>query len=221
MSDTKPALDPENTLYLDIRPGRVVIQLLPDIAPMHVAQIKTLVRRGFYDGTPFHRVIEGFMAQGGDPTGTGTGGSDLGDIRGGVLRLGEVRARHLRHGALAKPAQRQQPVLHHVRAGVAPERPVYDLGPGGRRHGRSSTRSSAAAVAAAPCRTRTRSRNSASRRTTRRSGGDPPLALDPRCGLAFKAPRRTSCTGEPVAQVVEHETFNLGVVGSSPTGLTI
>ena len=76
-----PKLDPENTLYLDTTSGRVVIQLLPDVAPMHVAQIKALVRRGFYDGTPFHRVIEGFMAQGGDPTGTGTGGSDLADIR--------------------------------------------------------------------------------------------------------------------------------------------
>ena len=71
----------ENTLYLDIPHGRVVIELRPDLAPMHVAQIKTLVRKGFYDGTPFHRVIEGFMAQGGDPTGTGTGGSDLDDIR--------------------------------------------------------------------------------------------------------------------------------------------
>lgn len=78
MSDT--TLDPENTLYLDIRPGRVVIQLRPDIAPSHVQQIKTLVRRGFYDDTPFHRVIEGFMAQGGDPTGTGSGGSDLANI---------------------------------------------------------------------------------------------------------------------------------------------
>jgi len=81
MSDAKPALDPENTLYLDLKQGRVVIQLLPDIAPMHVQQIKTLVRKGFYDGTVFHRVIEGFMAQGGDPTGTGTGGSDLDNIR--------------------------------------------------------------------------------------------------------------------------------------------
>src|SRR6201998_1330614 len=80
MSDSKPALDPENTLNLDLKTGRVVIQLLPDIAPMHVAQIKTLVRRGFYDGTVFHRVIEGFMAQGGDPTGTGTGGSKLPDL---------------------------------------------------------------------------------------------------------------------------------------------
>ena len=77
MSDAKPALDPENTLHLDLKQGRVVIQLLPDIAPMHVQQIKTLARQGFYDGTPFHRVIEGFMAQGGDPTGTGGGGSKL------------------------------------------------------------------------------------------------------------------------------------------------
>jgi peptidylprolyl isomerase len=78
MSDTTP--DPENTLYLDIKPGRVVIQLRPDLAPTHVQQIKTLVRRGFYNDTPFHRVIEGFMAQGGDPTGTGSGGSDLDNI---------------------------------------------------------------------------------------------------------------------------------------------
>jgi peptidylprolyl isomerase len=72
-----PAADPENTLYMDLKYGRVVIMLLPDVAPKHVAQIKTLTRQGFYDGTPFHRVIEGFMAQGGDPTGTGTGGSRL------------------------------------------------------------------------------------------------------------------------------------------------
>jgi peptidylprolyl isomerase len=71
------ATDPENTIYMDLKQGRVVIQLLPDIAPKHVAQIKALTRQGFYDGTPFHRVIEGFMAQGGDPTGTGTGGSKL------------------------------------------------------------------------------------------------------------------------------------------------
>ncbi|HEX2942063.1 MAG TPA: peptidylprolyl isomerase [Rhodopila sp.] len=81
MSESKPALDPENTLYLDLKDGRVVIQLRPDLAPLHVEQIKTLARRGFYDGTVFHRVIEGFMAQGGDPTGTGTGGSDLGNLR--------------------------------------------------------------------------------------------------------------------------------------------
>jgi peptidylprolyl isomerase len=69
--------DPENTIYLDLKQGRVVIKLLPEVAPLHVARIKTLCRQGFYDGTPFHRVIEGFMAQGGDPTGTGGGGSSL------------------------------------------------------------------------------------------------------------------------------------------------
>ncbi|HEY0836313.1 MAG TPA: peptidylprolyl isomerase [Azospirillum sp.] len=69
------ALDPENTLYLDLKDGRVVIELRPDLAPNHVARIKELTREGFYDGVVFHRVIEGFMAQTGDPTGTGTGGS--------------------------------------------------------------------------------------------------------------------------------------------------
>ena len=69
--------DLENMLYLDLKQGRVEIRLLPDVAPKHVAQIKKLVREGFYDNTPFHRVIEGFMAQGGDPTGTGTSGSKL------------------------------------------------------------------------------------------------------------------------------------------------
>jgi len=71
------ANDPENTLFLELKDGRVTIQLLPELAPRHVERIKTLARRGFYDNTPFHRVIEGFMAQGGDPTGTGTGGSPL------------------------------------------------------------------------------------------------------------------------------------------------
>lgn len=73
MSDT--ATDPENTLFMELEHGRVVIALRPDIAPNHVARIKQLSRDGFYDGVVFHRVIEGFMAQGGDPTGTGTGGS--------------------------------------------------------------------------------------------------------------------------------------------------
>ena len=65
----------ENTLYLDLKDGRVVIRMLPDVAPKHVARIKELVRSGFYNGLTFHRVIEGFMAQGGDPNGNGTGGS--------------------------------------------------------------------------------------------------------------------------------------------------
>ena len=74
MSDTQHQ-DPENTLLMDLEYGRVVIALRPDVAPNHVARIKELSRQGFYDGIVFHRVIDGFMAQGGDPTGTGTGGS--------------------------------------------------------------------------------------------------------------------------------------------------
>jgi peptidylprolyl isomerase len=73
--------DPENTIYMDLPHGRVVIELRPDIAPGHVSRIKELAREGFYDGVPFHRVIEGFMAQGGDPTGTGTGGSSKPNLK--------------------------------------------------------------------------------------------------------------------------------------------
>jgi peptidylprolyl isomerase len=69
------AADPENTLYLDVPKGRVVIELRPDVAPLTVAHIKELTRRHFYDGLTFHRVIDGFMAQTGDPKGNGTGGS--------------------------------------------------------------------------------------------------------------------------------------------------
>ena len=79
--------DLENTLYMELKDGRVVIELLPDLAPRHVERVKTLARQGFYDGTVFHRVIEGFMAQGGDPTGTGTGGSDLGTLPAEFTRL--------------------------------------------------------------------------------------------------------------------------------------
>ena len=75
----RPA-DPENTIYLQTKDGRVTIRLRPDLAPKHVAQIKTLTKEGFYDGIVFHRVIPGFMAQTGDPTGTGTGGSKLPNI---------------------------------------------------------------------------------------------------------------------------------------------
>ena len=65
----------DNTMIIELPWGNVVIEMLPELAPRHVERIKELVRKGFYDGTPFHRVIDGFMAQGGDPTGTGTGGS--------------------------------------------------------------------------------------------------------------------------------------------------
>jgi len=79
--DAAPAPDPQNTIYLDTKDGRVTILLRPDLAPKHVEQIKTLTKRGFYDGIVFHRVIDGFMAQTGDPTGTGTGGSDLPNLK--------------------------------------------------------------------------------------------------------------------------------------------
>ena len=77
----KAKSDIENTLYIDLKDGRVVIELLPNVAPKHVERIKTLARQGFYDGIVFHRVIDGFMAQTGDPTGTGTGGSKLPDLK--------------------------------------------------------------------------------------------------------------------------------------------
>jgi peptidylprolyl isomerase len=69
------AADPENVLYLELKDGRVVIEMRPDLAPGHVARIRELTRAKFYDGIVFHRVIDGFMAQTGDPTGTGAGGS--------------------------------------------------------------------------------------------------------------------------------------------------
>lgn len=72
--------DPENTLVMQLEGGPVTIALRPDLAPKHVERLKTLARQGFYDNIVFHRVIEGFMAQTGDPTGTGGGGSDLPDL---------------------------------------------------------------------------------------------------------------------------------------------
>ena len=83
--------DPENTLIMETTKGKVVIQLLPDVAPKHVARIKELAREQFYDGVVFHRVIEGFMAQGGDPTGTGMGGSDKPDLPAEFSNVPHVR----------------------------------------------------------------------------------------------------------------------------------
>lgn len=75
MSALTVTTDLENTLYLDVPAGRVVIELRPDLAPQTVAHIKELTKKGFYDGLKFHRVIPGFMAQTGDPLGNGAGGS--------------------------------------------------------------------------------------------------------------------------------------------------
>ncbi|MEO6387694.1 MAG: peptidylprolyl isomerase [Croceibacterium sp.] len=80
-ADPDQSHDPESILYLDLSNGkRVAIRLMPQWAPQHVERIKTLTRQGFYDGLTFHRVIDGFMAQTGDPTGTGRGGSELPDL---------------------------------------------------------------------------------------------------------------------------------------------
>ena len=83
--------DTENTLVMELKSGRVTIALRPDLAPAHVARIKELTRAGFYDGVPFHRVIPGFMAQTGDPTGTGSGGSDLPDLKAEFTKERHVR----------------------------------------------------------------------------------------------------------------------------------
>lgn len=74
-------LDPQNTMQMELQTGKVTIKLLPDLAPNHVARIKELASEGFYDGIVWHRVIDDFMAQTGDPTGTGTGGSDKPDLK--------------------------------------------------------------------------------------------------------------------------------------------
>ncbi len=75
-----PKADPQNTLVIELKTGKVLIALRPDLAPKHVERVKRLAKEGFYNGIKFHRVIVGFMAQTGDPTGTGTGGSKYGNL---------------------------------------------------------------------------------------------------------------------------------------------
>ncbi|HVM98602.1 MAG TPA: peptidylprolyl isomerase, partial [Caulobacteraceae bacterium] len=83
--------DAEDTLIMTLESGPVTIRLRPDLAPGHVARIKELARAGFYDGVVFHRVIDGFMAQGGDPTGTGSGGSEKPDLQAEFSKEPHVR----------------------------------------------------------------------------------------------------------------------------------
>lgn len=90
--DMNPEHEPDNVLVLDLsNGGRVLIRLMPDWAPNHVERIKTLTQQGFYDGVIFHRVIEGFMAQTGDPTGTGQGGSQMPDLQAEFNSMPHVR----------------------------------------------------------------------------------------------------------------------------------
>jgi len=104
MSDTpaSPAASGADSLILELQSGKVVIRLRPDLAPLAAERLRTLAAEGFYDNVPFHRVIDGFMAQGGDPSGTGTGGSELPDLKSEFTRqakfvrgtLGMARTAH-------------------------------------------------------------------------------------------------------------------------------
>jgi len=160
----QPKRDPENTLYLDLTSGRVVIELFPDLAPKTVERIKTLAREGFYDNTPFHRVIEGFMAQGGDPTGTGTGGSKLPD-----LPAEFTNKRHFLRAPAAWRGPRIRTAATASSTSCWPRRRIWTGStPSGARWCRawsSWTGSSAAPAAAGSCRTRIASCTCASRRT--------------------------------------------------------
>ena len=150
-----PALtDKENLLYLDLSTGgRVVIRLYPNVAPKMVERVKILTRQHFYDGLKFHRVIEGFMAQTGDPKGDGTGGSTLPDlpaefnwmphVRGAVSRRARrLGARRRRRDPNEGGEQRQQPVLHRARPQARARQEIHHFRPrrvghGIRRRGRA------------------------------------------------------------------------------------
>jgi len=124
----KPQIkDPENTLIMTLKNGDVYIELFPDVAPKTVAQIKTLTRQGFYDGTPFHRVIEGFMAQGGDPTGSGSGGSKLPNVP------AEFNNRHFVRGVARWPAPVTRTAATASSSSCSPRRPRWtdNTPPGG------------------------------------------------------------------------------------------
>src|SRR5258705_9958226 len=87
MAQAAKAPDPANTLVLELKTGKVLIALRPDLAPKHVERVKKLAKEGFYNGLKFHRVIEGFMAQTGDPKGDGTGGSKYPNLPAKITHL--------------------------------------------------------------------------------------------------------------------------------------
>ena len=125
-----------DTLVIETKNGKVLVKLRPDLAPKHVERVKTLAKEGFYDGLKFHRVIGGFMAQTGDPSGTGSGGSNLPDLP-AEFTPEPYQARHRRRGAHRRPQQCQQPVLHLLRRQRMrePHWPVHGVGRGHRGHG--------------------------------------------------------------------------------------
>ncbi len=114
-SHAAPPVDPANTLVIELTTGKVVIKLRPDLAPKHVERVKTLAKEGFYNGIIFHRVIDGFMAQTGDPTGTGMGGSKLPNLPGRVHARAPFKRGSVGAARIGDPRQRQQPVLHLLR----------------------------------------------------------------------------------------------------------
>ena len=127
------AMDKENTLYIDLKDGRVVIEMRPDLAPKHVAQIKKLAREGKYDGVVFHRVIEGFMAQTGDPTGTGSGGM------GETLKAEFSKEPHVRGSVsmarTSDPNSARSQFFIVLQGFELPRRPVHRVGQGHVGHG--------------------------------------------------------------------------------------
>ena len=123
---------PEDTLIIETTKGRVTVEMRPDLAPGHVARIKELARKGFYDGVVFHRVIDGFMAQTGDPTGSGMGGS--GQKLKAEFNRSRIRAAPCRWRARS-PQFRRQPVLHRLRRRELSRQQIYGVGPRDRRHG--------------------------------------------------------------------------------------
>ena len=103
LKETKKTMSESNTLNIQLKDGNVIVKLRPDLAPKHVERIKLLTEQGFYDGLKFHRVIDGFMAQTGDPAGNGTGGSELPDLQAefsdapfkrGVLGMARAQSPH-------------------------------------------------------------------------------------------------------------------------------
>ena len=138
--------DPENTLVMETTKGKVVIELLPDLAPGHVARIKELTREGAYDGVVFHRVIDGFMAQTGDvkfgksggksfnPARAGMGGSDKPDLKAEFSNMNHARGTCSMARAQNPNSANSQFFICFERRRL-PQPPVHGLGPGHRRHG--------------------------------------------------------------------------------------
>ena len=137
MADIK---DPENTLLMETSKGPVAIEMRPDLAPGHVAQIKELARQGFYDGLKFHRVIDGFMAQTGCPQGHSAPGTASGKKLKAEFSPRSMCAARSRWRAPGSEFRRQ-PVLHLLRRSAVPEQAIHGVGPVSSKAWRTSTRS--------------------------------------------------------------------------------